>query len=181
MIKKIPSLRKPSWLNRAALIAGTIAGGIALRLALLLADRLLKPVQQLTSAARKMAQGDLTQRVTVHGADELAELGLAFNHMAGSLQKAEQNRQAMTADEGKERHFAYVVDEPHHQVAAQARQAHRSVRVPRIQIGEIEIRVGREGMDHRLDGHPVREFQWFEFREGGDHTMALVGNIVIIG
>jgi len=90
-------------------------------------------------------------------------------------------RQAMTADEGKERHFAYVVDEPHHQVAAQARQAHRSVRVPRIQIGEIEIRVGREGMDHRLDGHPVREFQWFEFREGGDHTMALVGNIVIIG
>jgi two-component system OmpR family sensor kinase/two-component system sensor histidine kinase BaeS len=100
-------------LNRAALIAGTIAGGIALLLALLLADRLLKPVQQLTSAARQMAQGDLAQRVPVHGADELAELGQAFNHMAGSLQKAEQNRQAMTADIAHELRNPLAVQRAH--------------------------------------------------------------------
>ncbi len=52
-------------LNRAALIAGVIAGGLALFLALLLSDRLLQPIKQLTGAARKMAKGDLAQRVPV--------------------------------------------------------------------------------------------------------------------
>jgi two-component system OmpR family sensor kinase/two-component system sensor histidine kinase BaeS len=34
----------------------------------------------------------------VHGSDELATLGRAFNNMADSLQKAEQSRRALTAD-----------------------------------------------------------------------------------
>jgi signal transduction histidine kinase len=34
----------------------------------------------------------------VHGSDELAALGWTFNHMADSLQMAEENRRAMTAD-----------------------------------------------------------------------------------
>jgi two-component system, OmpR family, sensor histidine kinase BaeS len=85
-------------LNRAALIAGGIAGGIALALALLLSDRLIQPVGELTRAAKRLSRGDLAQRVPVKGDDELAELGQAFNHMAGSLQQAEENRREMTAD-----------------------------------------------------------------------------------
>jgi two-component system, OmpR family, sensor histidine kinase BaeS len=38
-----------------------------------------------------MASGDLTQRVAVNGQDELATLGQAFNHMAASLQQAQQS------------------------------------------------------------------------------------------
>lgn len=87
-----------SRLNRAALIAGLIAGGIALFLALFLTYRLLQPVRHLTSAARNMAQGDLTQRVPVKGNDELAQLGLDFNRMADALQQAGEVRRAMTAD-----------------------------------------------------------------------------------
>jgi two-component system OmpR family sensor kinase/two-component system sensor histidine kinase BaeS len=85
-------------LNRAALIAAGIAGGIALVLALLLADRLILPVRQLTQAAARLAKGDLVHRVPIKGNDELAELGQAFNHMADSLQQAEENRREMTAD-----------------------------------------------------------------------------------
>jgi two-component system OmpR family sensor kinase/two-component system sensor histidine kinase BaeS len=85
-------------LNRAALVSGLIGGGIALLLALVLAERLIRPIRVLKGAARQMAKGDLSQRVPIEGKDELAELGQAFNHMAGSLQQANENRQAMTAD-----------------------------------------------------------------------------------
>ena len=72
------------------MIAGLAAGGLALGLAALLAMQLLRPVRALTQAARGMAQGDLSQRVAVRGKDEIAELGQAFNLMAGSLQQAEE-------------------------------------------------------------------------------------------
>jgi two-component system OmpR family sensor kinase/two-component system sensor histidine kinase BaeS len=86
-------------LNRAALLAGLIAGTLSLLLALLLAYTLLRPVRDLTAAARHLAQGDLSQRVLLHGADdELATLGQTFNQMANSLQQAEESRRAMTAD-----------------------------------------------------------------------------------
>jgi two-component system sensor histidine kinase BaeS len=85
-------------LNQAALIAGLAAGSLALVLAVLLAMQLLRPVRALTLASRRLAQGDLSQRVVVRGKDELAELGHTFNFMAGSLQQAEESRRAMTAD-----------------------------------------------------------------------------------
>lgn len=87
-----------SRISRAALSAGLIAGGISLLLALILANRLLKPVRELTQAAEQMARGDLSQRVPVHGNDELAQLGRTFNQMTTSLQNAEENRRAITAD-----------------------------------------------------------------------------------
>lgn len=87
-----------SNLNNTALTAGIIAGATSLFLALFLAYRLLRPVRALTGAAGRLAAGDLTQRVEVHGDDELATLGKAFNHMAASLQQSEESRRAMTAD-----------------------------------------------------------------------------------
>jgi two-component system OmpR family sensor kinase/two-component system sensor histidine kinase BaeS len=85
-------------ISRAALIAGLLAGGLSLILALLLAYTLGRPVTELTRAAEKMAGGDLSVRVPVRGKDELALLGTTFNRMAVSLQQAEDSRRAMTAD-----------------------------------------------------------------------------------
>jgi two-component system sensor histidine kinase BaeS len=85
-------------LSQAALTAGLIAGGISLLVALFLAYRLTKPVHALTQAARRLASGDLSQRVVVRGKDELGLLGTTFNQMANSLQKAAESRRAMTAD-----------------------------------------------------------------------------------
>jgi two-component system sensor histidine kinase BaeS len=85
-------------LSQAALKAGLIAGIVSLFVALFLAYRLAKPVHALTQAARKLANGDLSQRVAVHGKDELGMLGATFNQMADSLQKAAESRRAMTAD-----------------------------------------------------------------------------------
>ena len=90
--------RLVSRIGRAALIAGVVAGGASLLLALVLSYRLLQPVRELTRAAEQMGKGDLSQRVPVHGDDELALLGATFNRMAASLQRLEESRQAMTAD-----------------------------------------------------------------------------------
>ena len=85
-------------LSSAAITAGLIAGGLALLLALFLTYSLMRPVRDLTRAARRLGTGDLTQRVKVNGNDELAVLGNAFNHMADSLQQAQESRRSMTAD-----------------------------------------------------------------------------------
>ncbi|MBP1694728.1 MAG: two-component sensor histidine kinase [Chloroflexi bacterium] len=100
-------------LNRSAIIAGLIAGAIAILLALLLANRLIQPVQVLTKATARMAQGDLSQRVDVHGKDELAYLGQTFNQMAGSLQQAQASRKAMTADIAHELRNPLAVQRAH--------------------------------------------------------------------
>jgi signal transduction histidine kinase len=86
--------RLDSALRNAALISGAVA----LALALLLAYFLSRPIRQLTGAAARMAEGDLSQRVETKGPQELASLGQAFNHMASSLEQAESSRKAMTAD-----------------------------------------------------------------------------------
>ncbi len=85
-------------LNRGVLLAGAISAALGLVVSLVLAYTLLRPVRALTVAAQKLAEGDLSQRVEVHGDDELATLGHTFNQMADSLQQAEESRRAMTAD-----------------------------------------------------------------------------------
>lgn len=100
-------------LLRASLLAAGIAGGLALLLALLLSYNLLRPVADLTQAAAQMAGGDLTQRVATHGSDELSTLGQAFNHMAASLQQAQQSRRAMTADIAHELRTPIAIQRAH--------------------------------------------------------------------
>lgn len=85
-------------LNRGVLLAGLVAGGLGLILAIGLSYTLLRPVHALTIAAQKLAGGDLSHRVDVRGDDEMATLSHTFNQMADSLQQAEEARRAMTAD-----------------------------------------------------------------------------------
>ena len=85
-------------ITQAALNAAMIAGVISLLLALAGSFLLEKPVSELTTVVESIARGDLTRRVAVKNPEELKRLGDSFNDMADSLQMAEQNRRAMTAD-----------------------------------------------------------------------------------
>ncbi|MGD2159156.1 MAG: ATP-binding protein [Anaerolineales bacterium] len=100
-------------LNRVAITAGLIAGGIAIVVALLLSQGLLRPIRELTRGATNLAKGDLTHRVEVQGRDELATLGQTFNHMAASLEQAEARRRAMTADIAHELRNPLAVQRAH--------------------------------------------------------------------
>lgn len=100
-------------LLRAGWIAAGISGLLALVLALLLSYSLLRPVGELTRAASKMAGGDLSQRVAAQGRDEIGSLGRAFNHMAASLEQANQSRKAMTADIAHELRTPIAIQRAH--------------------------------------------------------------------
>jgi two-component system OmpR family sensor kinase/two-component system sensor histidine kinase BaeS len=84
--------------NRALLLAGALAGGLGILLGLGLSRGLIAPLARLTAAARRIAGGDLSQRVPETGSAEMAALGQAFNQMAADLEKVEELRRNMVAD-----------------------------------------------------------------------------------
>jgi signal transduction histidine kinase len=84
--------------NRSLLIAIGVAGLVGLLLTYFLSRSILRPVDELTAAARAMEKGDLSQRVTVRSKGELGELANAFNAMAEGLTRLEQLRQNMVTD-----------------------------------------------------------------------------------
>ncbi len=85
-------------LTRGIWLVGGLTGLAAVLAGVMLVSGLLRPVRELTDAARALARGDLGRRVPVHSQDEVGELSAAFNQMAENLQKAEQLRRDMTAD-----------------------------------------------------------------------------------
>jgi signal transduction histidine kinase len=84
--------------NRSLLVAALGGAGIALLLGLFLARSLTRPVRDLTTATRSLAQGKLEQPVPVRSVDELGELAASFNQMSADLARANQSRRQMTAD-----------------------------------------------------------------------------------
>jgi signal transduction histidine kinase len=85
-------------INRSLVLAGLLAGATALLVTFALSRRILGPVEALTGAVRRMAGGDLAQRVRVQSRDEIGELARAFNAMADGLARAEQLRRNMVND-----------------------------------------------------------------------------------
>jgi signal transduction histidine kinase len=87
-----------SGLTRALWIAGIVGGVAAIALGGLLAWTIVRPLGRVTNAARRVARGELEARVQTEGADEVAELGQAFNSMAAALQCDRELRHNMMAD-----------------------------------------------------------------------------------
>ena len=75
--------------NGALLAGALLIVAIAIFSALKLADRLLRPVEELVDAAGRIEEGDMTARVPVDGRaeDEISTLGTAFNRMTSRLQE----------------------------------------------------------------------------------------------
>jgi two-component system phosphate regulon sensor histidine kinase PhoR len=75
-------------LVRRTVVGGALlAVGVALVIGLFVSRRVTRPLQGMKAAARRMAEGDLTQRVPVVGTDEIAELGVALNRTAVALRE----------------------------------------------------------------------------------------------
>ncbi|MBK8023504.1 MAG: HAMP domain-containing histidine kinase [Chloroflexi bacterium] len=85
-------------INRAALLAGIGAAGLALLLGSLLFMQISRPLRRLASAGQGIAGGDLTRRVSLNGHDEIASVARTFNQMAETLQHYETERRNMIGD-----------------------------------------------------------------------------------
>ena len=80
------------------LVAGVVAAGFALIIAGLLSRTITRPLRELVAGARRFARGEYRTRVPVAGPSEVAELGGAFNEMAGEIERARDSEQAFLAD-----------------------------------------------------------------------------------
>ncbi|MGC6328982.1 sensor histidine kinase [Rhizorhabdus sp. FW153] len=81
--------------------------GVAIWVAMRVADRLVRPVNELVSAARRVAAGDLSARVHISpSSDEVGTLGSAFNRMTRKL--GEQTGALVAANSQLEDRSAFI-------------------------------------------------------------------------
>ena len=85
------------------LLDGGIGIAVAAALSAFVATAALRPVRRLTRAAETVAAtGDLTERVDVHGNDELGRLAARFNAMLAALQESVGRQRRLVADASHE-------------------------------------------------------------------------------
>ena len=82
-----------------AMVAIIILAGIG---GLFLAERALKPVQQITKTAQNIEGSDLSQRINVKTDDELGMLASTLNEMIGRLEESFNRQRQFTADASHE-------------------------------------------------------------------------------
>jgi len=79
-------------------VVGGLAGAVvAVLMGILLARRATAPARELARAARALAAGDRSQRVSVVGADEFGQMGQAFNAMAEAIDEEDRLRRNFAA------------------------------------------------------------------------------------
>lgn len=83
----VPEQQSIDQLATRAWLTGGLSLVLAVLLALLSARGVLRPVRDLSRAARRLGEGDLSTRLTVRGADELADVARTFNDTAGTLER----------------------------------------------------------------------------------------------
>ena len=77
-------------LERISQIHAVLAVLATLALVMLLLRGLRAPLSELLRGTGKLAEGDLSHRISISGRDEFADLGQSFNRMAGDLQGHQQ-------------------------------------------------------------------------------------------
>ena len=87
--------RSVNWLLAlGALMGGTIGVGAGV----LVARRTVRPIIELTDAARDLQAGDRSRRAEVPGDDEISQLARAFNDLVDSVAREDAVRRAFAAD-----------------------------------------------------------------------------------
>ncbi|MBN1374746.1 MAG: HAMP domain-containing protein [Dehalococcoidia bacterium] len=84
--------------QRSLLIAAGVSIAIAIAMGFIISKLITRPLQQLAFSARKIAAGDLAQRVRHNSNDEVGEVSDAFNSMAEQLENKEKSRKQLLAD-----------------------------------------------------------------------------------
>jgi signal transduction histidine kinase len=158
---------------------------VALAVTQLLARGMTSPLREMTAAARVMATGDYSRRVTATSRDEVGELARAFNSMAGELAVVDEQRRDLVANVSHELRTPVsalhallenlvdgVVRPGPEQLAIALRQAERLGRLvadlldlSRLEAGITELApvavevaplLDEAVREARLAGHPVR-------------------------
>ncbi len=71
---------------QAGILIGVLAAGLLMVFAALFSKRLVEPIKRMAEAARKIASGDIEQKISYHSSDEVGVLARSFEEMSRSLQ-----------------------------------------------------------------------------------------------
>jgi nitrate/nitrite-specific signal transduction histidine kinase len=77
-------------------VVSAVAVVLAFWVGLSLMQAISRPLSQLAQTAKRLAAGDMAARVTLTGADEVGQVGVAFNEMADELQASRASVEART-------------------------------------------------------------------------------------
>lgn len=69
--------------------ASLLAVGISMVVAILIAHSITQPIGEMREQALRIAKGDYSRKVTVHGKDELGQLALTFNQLAEQIEETQ--------------------------------------------------------------------------------------------
>lgn len=94
--KEFAELRSST--NWAVVWGGLLGIALAALLTLFLSRSMTKSIHSLAEAARRVAAGDLTQRVSVKSKDEIGKLANDFNNMVAELERVDKLRKDLIAD-----------------------------------------------------------------------------------
>jgi PAS domain S-box-containing protein len=79
----------PVSLKKFSIFISVVILLISALIALVIANSIAKPIQELTQSAGLIAKGDLSQQVDLQSTREIKNLGQAFNKMTANLQKSQ--------------------------------------------------------------------------------------------
>ena len=120
------------------------AVAVSLLLGIFLSGTLSRPIRELTTATRAIADGDLSQQVPVRSRDELGELAGSFNRMTTKLAHSLHLRRQMTAD------IAHELRTPLSLILGHAEAVHDGVLPPSTENFEI-IRDEAGRLEHLVE------------------------------
>ncbi|HYN98185.1 MAG TPA: ATP-binding protein [Actinomycetota bacterium] len=80
------------------LVVGVASGALSLLMVQFLAHGMTSPLREMAAAAKTMARGDYSKRVTATSRDEVGDLSRAFNAMASELEQVERMRRDLVAN-----------------------------------------------------------------------------------
>ena len=130
--------------NLQILLSGLTAIAVALLLSIILSRTITRPIRELTSATRFVAEGNLGQQVPVRSRDELGQLATSFNTMSADLARSLNLRRQMTAD------IAHELRTPVSIILGHAEAIHDGVLPASAETFEI-IREESERLEHLVD------------------------------
>ena len=87
VLEAFASIRAALWRSLALIAIGTV---FAIALAYWLAHRMSGPIRQLEDGVERVGAGQFDHRITIASGDELEQLAIRFNEMAGELAASQQ-------------------------------------------------------------------------------------------
>ena len=123
--------------------------------------KMVRPLREMSAAAKKFGQGDFTTRIRIDSDDEIGQLAMSFNNMARSLSELESMRRSFianvshelktpmtsiagfidgildgTIDPDQERHYLRIVSD---EVKRLSRLVRSMLNLSRIEAGELKV------------------------------------------